>query len=470
VTVQLKFVSSVAASPTVRLNIHDPQANLARQGNATWHVDKGMSFPPPPLRQVGVSTLLTDGIRYSAAAYDNRVLHIPLVLRAPTADGQAASIQALVAELNRPSNILMWLPDRATNPIFFRTFRHSPDDLVENLFNYRRATLDIPAEPFAVGPRIDVSPVTVAHNPASANGLFLDVTGVKGDVETPAIVRVPADKVYDATFKTSLIATRRRGTPSSAPFLVQAEACTLGTAVTLPGNDATMSGASSNYARFTPTGTSNAVRLTTAAPTSNTDLRGVYRLLARYRKSVSGDTFTVQAKWATGTIANTAVTLPSGTALRYVDLGYVSFPAGTDPIFDGYSNTEVAVSGTTTEIWAARAAGSGNLDFDFLLYVPADDSTCTVQWHSANQGTHEAVLDGTSRMVYLLDASDQVYNLTPSPIPGAGFPMLAPGVTNRLYFIRDIDTTATTPDAITDTTAVTVQYYPRYLSLRSLTG
>jgi hypothetical protein len=467
---QLKFVASVAASPTVRLDLHNTSGLIARQGNATWHVDKGLAFPPPPLRRAAVSTLLADGARFSAASYDNRTLHIPLILRAPTADAQATAIQALVAELNRPNNILMWLPDKATNPVFFRTFRHSPDDLIENLYNYREATLDIPAEPFAVGPRIDVSPVTVANNPASANGLFLDVTGVKGDVETPAIVRMPADAVYDATFKTSLLATRRRGTPSSAPFLVQAESCTLGTGVTLPGNDATMSGASSNYARYTPSGSTNAVRLTTAAPTSNTDLRGLYRLLARYRKSVSGDTFSVQAKWANGTIANTAVTLPSGTALRYVDLGMVQFPAGTDPIYDGFSNTEIAVSGTTTEIWVARTAGSGNLDFDFLLYVPADDATCYVQWHSANDGTHEAVLDGTSRMAYLLDASDRVYNLTPSAITGAGFPMLAPGATNRLYFIRDVDVTATTADTISQTTAVTVQYYPRYLSLRSLTG
>jgi len=468
--VQLKFVANIAASPTVRLNIHDPQANLARQGNATWHVNKGMSFPTPPLRRAPASTLLTDGVRFPAAAYDNRVLTIPLVLRAPTADGQAAAIQALIAELNRPNNILMWLPDKATNPIFFRTFRHSPDDLTENLYNYREATLDIPAEPFAYGPRVDVGTTTVNNDPAGSNGLFLDVTGVKGDAATPAIIRMPADKVFDATLKTSLFTTRSRGTPSSAPFLVQAEACTLGTAVTLPGNDAAMSGASSNYARFTPTGTSNVVRLTTAAPTSNTDLRGLYRALARYRKSVSGDVFVVQLKWANGTIANTAVTLPAGTALRYVDLGFVQFPAGPDPIYDGFSNTEVAVSGTTSEVWASRSSGSGNLDFDFLLYVPADEATTYVQWQTVNNAAHEAVLDGPAKMVYLLDGSDFVYNQLPSQISGAGFPMLAPGVTNRLYFIRDVDITATTADTIGGSTALTVSYYPRYLGLRSLTG
>jgi hypothetical protein len=463
---QLKFVASIAASPTVRLDLHNTQALIARQGNATWHVDKGRSFPPPPMRRASTSTMLLDGERPSQTSYGNRTLHIPLVLRAPTADAQATAIHNLVTELNRPNNILMWLPDKATSPVFFRTYRHSPDDLVDQLYNYRQVTLDIPAEPFAYGPRVDLGAFTVNNDPAAAGGLFFDVSSVKGDVETPLIVRSPADKVYDATLKTSLFASRRRGTPSSAPFLQQAEGCTLGTNASLPGNDAAMSGASSNYARITPGTTANSLRLTLPAPTSNTDLRGVYRLLARYRKSVSGDVWTCQAKWAAATISNTAVTLPSGTALRYVDLGMVQFPAGADPIYDGYSNTEIAVSGTTTEFWAGRTSGSGNLDIDFFLYMPADDTTCYVQWQSVNDSAQEAVLDGARKMVYLFDSSDRVYNLLPSPIPGAGFPMVAPGQTNRIFFVRDIGSTATTADTIGASTALTVSYYPRYLYAR----
>jgi hypothetical protein len=466
---QLRFVAAIPAAggtPTTRLNLHDPQALLARQGNATWHVDKGYSFPPPSMRRSAAATMLVDGERFSQSSYANRTLHIPLVLRAPTADAQATSIHNLVAELNRPNNILMWQPDGASQPVFFRTFRHSPDDLVEHLRSYREAKLDIPAEPFAYGSRVDLGSFTINNDPAAgSNGLFFDITSgnVKGDVETPLIIRMPASAVYDATLKTSLFATKRRGTPSSAPFLVQAESCTLGTGVTLPGNDAAMSGAGSNYARYTPSGSTNAVRLTTPAPTSGTDLRGAYRLLARYRKSVSGDTFTVQAKWANGTIANTAVTLPTGTAIRYADLGIVQFPAGADPVYDGYSNTEIAVSGTTTEIWVARTAGTGNLDFDFLLYVPADETTCYVQWNSVNDAAQEAVLDGARKMAYLLDASDRVYNLLPSPIPGAGFPMVVPGTTNRICFVRDVTATSTTADTIGGSTALTVSYYPRYL-------
>jgi hypothetical protein len=66
---QLKFVASIAASPTVRLDLHNTQALIARQGNATWHVDKGRSFPPPPMRRASTSTMLLDGERQPHPAH-----------------------------------------------------------------------------------------------------------------------------------------------------------------------------------------------------------------------------------------------------------------------------------------------------------------------------------------------------------------------------------------------------------------
>lgn len=462
----LKFVANVAASPTVRLNLHDPQANLARQGNATWHVDKGLAFPPPQLHRAPVQTLMADGVRFPAAAYDNRTLHIPLVLRAPTADGQATAIQNLVTELNRPNNILMWQPDRATNPVFFRTFRHSPDDLVERLYSYRRAMLDIPAEPFAVGPRIDLSPVTVNNDPAAgSNGCFWDVTGIKGDVETPVVLRMGADKVFDSTKKQSLFAVRRRGTPSSMPFLVQAEACTQGTNTTTQANDATYSGSSNNFSRCTFTTATNSLRLTLPAPTDGTDLRGQYRLWARVKKSVAGDPVLVQAKWGGGLYTNDQVTLPASTLFRWVDLGFVSMPSGQDPVYDGYSNVQQSVSGLTVEFWAARSSGTTTLDVDFFLYVPADDNYLLAKWTSVNNGSYEAVVDGVNEALYILDAGDAIENVGACE-PTGGFPVISPGQTNRIVFLRDIGSTSGASDAITGTTDITLSYWPRYLYIR----
>lgn len=458
----VRFVDSVSATPTIRLDLHD---------RVTWTTTvDSTSFPPPQLRRVLSETMISDGARIPASAYSNRVLTLSLALTASTGDAQATQLQKLAIELDRPNNVLMWQPDQLSLPIFFRTFRSDITNVIEHISNYRGAEVQILAEPFGYGPKVTLAPVTVNNNPVSSNGLFWDVSSVMGDVETPAVLSMPADQVYDATQRISLFATRRRGTPSGMPLVVQAEACTQGTNTTTQANDATMSGAGNNFSRSTFGTATNVIRLTTPTPTSSTDLRGVYRCWMRYRKSVSGDTIAVQIKWANGTIVNDPVTLPAGTIIRYADLGLVQFPAGPDPVYDGYSNTQQSVAGTYTELWASRI-GSGNLDVDYLMFVPADDDTCYVQWSSVNNAAHSAVLDGVSEMAYLLDGSGFVYSLTPSQIVGGGFPTLAPGstITNRIVFIRDVGTTATAVDAITGSTPVTLSYHPRYLYIRPAT-
>lgn len=619
----VRFVDSVTASPTVRLNLND---------GTIWKIlANGTEFPPPPLRYATAQTMLADGARIPAAAFDNRIVRLHLQLGAAAGDSQATQIQNLARELNRPRNILMWQSTGMTNPVFFRTYRSSPSGVLEYMPTLREATIDIPAEPFAYGLKQTLSAVTVYNDPTegvtlnanpyfetnaanwsvtggtfvrstaqfhegaasglltpdgvtataevgselvavtagktvrvsswvrtgvtrsinigmnwynstptflsadvvatasitlntwtfvhftavapantafvqmkfqetgtppASNTLFVDesrinvpgtsggacweITGIKGDVETPAIIRMPADTVWSTSGdRQSLFATRRRGTPSNAPFLVQAEACTQGVDMATVANDTAMSGAGNNFSRYTPATapTVLAKRLTVAAPPDSTDLRGIYRVLLRYRKSVSGDVFGAQMRWGTsagGTQVLDEVTLPSGTLIRYADLGYVSYPVGVDPVGDGFSGVEQVLAGMTCEIWARRVSGSGNLDFDFMLWVPADDSTCYVSWVSANDNTHEAVLDGAgadpapASRVYLLNAADSVYTMAPR-VPIGGVPLLSPGQTNRIVFIRDVGSSASTVDAITGTTALTVSYYPRYVYIAGAT-
>jgi hypothetical protein len=458
----VQFVDSIATSPTVRLNLND---------QTIWRTLNGTEFPPPPIRRALAQTLMADGARIPASAYDNRTLHLQLQLQpTTTADQQATQIQALARELNRPANFLMWKAEGATNPVFFRTLRSDISSVVEILPTLREATVDVLAEPFAYGTKQTLSPVTVANNPASANGCFWDVTGVIGDVETPVVLRMAADKVYDATKRQSLFAVRRRGTPSSMPFLVQAEACTQGTNTTTQANDATYSGAGNNFSRCTFGTATNSLRLTIPAPTDDANLRGTYKLYARIKKSVSGDPVLVQAKWNGAVYTNDQVTLPASTLFRFVDLTpapqFISMPAAPDPVYDGYSGVEQVVSGRTVEIWAARTSGTTNLDFDFLLYVPVDDAFCLVKWTSVNDATYEAILDGVNEAAYILDAGDAIENVGPNELAGPGFPMLTPNQTNRIVFIRDVGSTSGASDAITNTTDITLSYWPRYLYIR----
>ena len=101
----------------VRLDLND---------GITWGVNyEGTDFSPPPLKQAWSNTLLTDGERLSAAAYANRTINLNMDLMVSTQDGIAAELQKLWRELNRPSNFLMYQPEGAANPVYFRTLRSS---------------------------------------------------------------------------------------------------------------------------------------------------------------------------------------------------------------------------------------------------------------------------------------------------------------------------------------------------------
>lgn len=455
----LKFVDSVASSPSVRLDLND---------GTTWRaLLNGSEFQTPPLRRALATTLMVDGSRQPAAAYDNRTIKLTLSLQATGNDNQATQIQNLAREVDRPQNVLMWQPVGATNAVFFKTLRSDVTRVVEHKSNRREVELNLMAEPFAYGLEQNLVAVTVNNDPANvSNGQFWDITGIKGDVETPAVISMPATAVYDATQRQSLIAVRRRGTPANMPFLAQAEAATQGTDTTTQANNAAYSGAGNNFSRCSfGTTSSNALRLTLPAPTDDKNLRGTYRLWMRYTKSVAGDPVLVQAKWDGAVYTNSQVTLASSTLFRWADLGLISMPAGPDPVYDGYSNVELAVGGRTVQIWAARSSGTTTLDFDYFLYVPADDNYLLTKWTSINDATYTAVVDGINQMSYVLNPSGNVVNLGANENVG-GYPMLSPNQTNRLVFIRDVGQTSGATDAVTNTTSVTVSYFPRYLYVR----
>lgn len=461
----LQFVDSIASSPSVRLDINSTSSGLMVASD-------GIDLSPPSLRRTVISTMLADGEFIPAAAYANRTLKIPIRLLSATTDAGATAMQNLARELARPNNILKVQLDGATSPVFFRTYA-APDYAFSMLRLLLTAnttiTLEIPAEPFALGLKETIGSVTVNDDPANAtNPMRWDITSVKGDVETPLVLTFPTGNLYDSGDPISVLAVRRRGTVANVPFFVQAEAMTLSTDTTLPGSDAAMSGSGSSYARTSFSTSSTMTRriyLDTFPTSINVDSRGTYRVFALLRRSSSSGSINVELGYtdSTAPTRNTKVAAENVTARQHVDLGLITFPSGMDPVTDGYSNVELPVKGRYIEVRAERLSGSSTLDFDYLLFVPADDQLALIDWGTALSTTDEYVIDSTHEVIYTQTTSDEVYG-SPASILAGGFPMISPNVTNRLYWIRRTGRGATATK--TESTVIVATYWPRYLVVR----
>lgn len=454
-----QFVDSIAAAPSLRLDLDaDP-----------WTTKRDTDFGFPQLRRAGASTLLTDGEHISASAYGNRILSLRLQVDTASVDDTATEVQKLVRELNRPANLLR--TQLGSAPVFFRTFRSSPDRwLIHTDGSFLNIDAEVIAEPFALGLREDpVVLATVDTNPANANGCFLDVTGVKGDVEAPAIIRWPSSAIVDD--RETVFATRRRGAPSGAPFLLQAEAMTQGTNTTTQVNDVNFSGGGNNYSRCTFTTATMQTRLSILdLGTPSVDLRGRYRVLLRYRKNTSTDGINLQLRWGDADgwapIDNDVYATPNITTITTAHLGEISIPVGQDPVVDPATGVEMVVSDSfSLALRAERTSGAGTIDFDFLLLVPADDRFGIVHWNDDSTSPTDhwilATVNGSSS-AHARDSSDQIISAGAPILPS--LPMLSPNQTNRIYMLR-----STRPaDAWNLTTIpnVSISYQPRYLSVR----
>lgn len=466
----LAFVDSIAASPTVRLD-------LSGGTRGPFNLRGESRFDPPPLKRSIPSTLLADGGIPTSAAYDNRVIVLKLGImdggefKAP--DPAAASLQLLMRELDRPLNILRYQAGTST-PVFFRTYRSGPDSVDFDPVT-REVTVTLLAEPFALGEEEVLSPVTVANDPALANGMVLDITAPKGDVETPLYLTV-ASGVIGTGRRVSAFATRRRGTVSATPLLLQAESMTLVNSSTLPGSDVTMSGGGNSYVRTGGVATNMLTRLQTATrfPSSaSTDARGTYRVFCRCRQTVGTDVMAMRLLWG-GTdvqVTNDTVTLPTdvgpgAVTIKLIDLGLVQIPVGFDPESRGLSGVEIAAEGLFVALQSQRLSGSGQLEFDYLLFLPADDRMMMVKWPESATVTDLVVEGGPTPAVYARNASAQITSTQAPQISGGGL-MITPGRTNRVFFVRDvgIGTSLTgSGDSLVATTSLTPSYFPRYLS------
>jgi hypothetical protein len=455
----IDFVDSIAASPTTRVNLND---------NVTWKVNlAGTDFSPPPLRRTTNANQLSDGDYISASSYGNRTVTLALVLQAADADSIAVALQNLARELDRPNNLLRVQRDGASKPVFFETYRSMTDSITEQLKTLRTAMLRLEAKPFALGLKEVLTPTVIFNDPAT--GCYLDIPYPSGDVETPLYLKINATDVIAAGRRQTAFAMRRRGTASAAPWIIQAESMTLAASTTLPGNDATASGAGSNYARAATLTSTFTTRLTSAVfpSTASVDARGKYRVYARVRKTASAGEVRVRlAISPDGTTDITpdtvGVVLPTGTVWRWADLGVIQIPIGNDPVVSGPDNTALAARGIIVKLQIALTASASNLDVDCMVFMPADDRMCRVLWPSTS-GPTTMVLDSSNRpRVYGLGSSGEVYS-TEIAAMDSGTPMISANAYNRMWMLLDTGTTSTAGDLIANTATVTGEYYPRYV-------
>lgn len=471
-TFDLAFVDGISATPTLRLNIND--------GTVWRTLADGTSFDPPPLNRAIANTLLADGGTVTAAAYDNRTLTLALYVNSSLGfDAAATQLQALARELDRPMNFLRYRAG-TTAPVFFRTFRSSLANVNWDGVG-RRFTVQLLAEPFAYGIKETLSAATPGNNPAST--MSFDVTGVKGDMAAPLNLTVTASGVIATGRRKSAIAVRRRGTPSAAPFALQTEAMSMSIAdTTVQANNASFSGAGSNFVRTTfATSAAMASRVQTGPfpASASVDARGTYRVYVRVRQNTAADVIAMRLTWGgdatSNAVVNPTVTLPADTGpsaptFKYVDLGVVQIPHGYD-VAEDLAGVAASARGINLFVQAQRVSGAGTLDLDVLLFVPADDRLLLATWPET-AGPTDFVVDSDRGGIYARGASAETYSTQPVEIEG-GFPLVSPGATNRVYFIRDVGLTTSATgagDNLTGTTSITGTYYPRYQHVRPPTS
>lgn len=435
----IQFVDSISASPTVRLDIND---------GVTWFCTN-FKAPPPRLRRSESANAMRDGGVVGSSSYENRTLEIELTLiKEASEDLAATEMQKLWRELDRPSNILRYQPEGMTKPVFFRAFRSDVGDL-EELWTAPKArtiSLEVLAEPFALGLREELGPYAFNNDPAAGSGPYSFVVpqaNALGDVPAPFLMVTTS-----ATTKGMWVAT-------GAPVAYQAESCSLLTDTTNPGGgpDVAMSGA----------GTNNFVRTSfaTAAMTSRLQTPtqfGLFRIAAVVRRSDATSVINVRASVASYPVTGDTVTVPLTTNRQVVDLGVIQVGNSSVTL-----NTSLAVSGASSavNIQAQRVSGAGTLDWDAIVFIPASTQTLLSLFDTARLGN----FDSTTEMV-VGSNGDLLAGFSAAEIgkTSGGFPVITPAQSNTFTLLYQCAPGESHLKATS--LSVKVHYHPRYLFVR----
>lgn len=357
---------------------------------------------------------------------------------------------------------LLWQFNALTKPIWFRTWRPVPDEMV--LANVAADTVQdiwdikvrIPAEPFAYGERVTQSAQTINNDPAhGTNPCRIVLTAFSGDAPTRLRIASTASAAVDQNVQWlwSLLSSPIQQTPMHV---------TIGTGDSFTAtNDTAAASAIGSFSGGTGRVTNFATlpgmkeRLT---QTVSGITPGRYRMFVR-ALLIKNTTF--QLSGSTSGIVGETVTLayPGVDIVTWVDLGSFAIPKQADPD----STTTVS---TLLTLSAGRTAGTGSLSWDSVLLVPEHSTqgrytrTQRTWWAGTGLANGEVgTWDGDSEGFWSsTTASD------PS-LPGV-FLTATPRNAHVLTLLQGVDAPyngGAVDDTITKSASVVVSYYPRYL-------
>lgn len=467
-----KFVDSPVTTPATLFDMNNYSTGCI--------VDIGQNgekfdLSPPPLRRIKANNNLSDGSLNTSITTDNRILKFSLGIGPGTKAFKTNIINNLAAELYKPRNLLMYQPDSSRPPVFFRTYR-SDDYILKNrgsgVQEIWNVDCTVEAEPFAIGTRVDLSQVTINNDPGAASGnkTFWDITGIIGDVPTPAFMQISDIGARHVAF----MGTRCFNNPTALTLFAQAESATLGADTTAQSDSGASPGSGTSRTSTSFSTTPDwAARLTFPSLPSATNaaaLRGRYRVIAR----INGVTATanVSLRWRQ---TATADTIPGPIVTRnlvvnpwsFIDLGVIEFPAPQmTPEYMGYSNLQSQHATSPLTIEAKRNSGTGGLLIDWVYLMPATERLCAI-FQEQGLSSGSVILDGPNDATYAIASGSTPFGSTRIVdnkqgivTRQGGLPWLVPGLTNRIYFLHNENTNNTTE-------TVTVSYWPRWRVLAS---
>jgi hypothetical protein len=474
-------IVATVGSVTSLLDLNDNPAGILVQRGGSG-VSGGLNLAGIDVADVAMPVWTQAGGASTPEA-TTRTITVPVHLLGASLDAVGAKVQSLAKLVGQPW-VLRVRRSGATVDGWIRCYPTIPqistDVTGAHGGGVASGVITAQTEPYAYGARVDRTAATVPLVDPTATGAFvLDVTGVTGDAPTPVFIRC-SDAALVGTAHGTLFCIRRTGTPTSLPvssLVVQAESGT--TSSTNVGNsnivttasfaDATFSGGTGARWTFVAGYTvgDGAGRSTFTPALSGAEAPGLYKLLARVRRS-TGDEYTFNPYVAGTTYALDAVVFPAGgTNTRMVDLGTVQLPSGQPQQLAAPTPALLGAGALSFTIDMFRTSGtaSSNLDVDYFLLVPADEDLGVAYQSAAAPAGSWLTVDGYAQDIYLsngdpfLSASNVLSSALRLDYVG-GVPRLYPGLTNRLFVVGGFSTV--TVAALAASAALQVSFWPRY--------
>jgi hypothetical protein len=441
VSAVLQIVDSVAANPTVLLDLIDRDL---------VHLD-AFDLGFPALDAEVVSSPAVDGASVPVAAFGPRQITVGLRLldQARRGDG-TAFVGALGALLTRDEVWLRWQADDAAGvPTFYRVLRSPQPTLADSLLRSRHAELTLTADPFGIGlPDVVVIPDAVSADPTAATNprsFLVAANALSGDVATPVRWRLPGVSAG----RVRMAVERPATTP---PHSV--EAWTNGTDTSTVA-DASGTGGNLRRTTFATPG------LVTRVSAAVNPGRGRFRVLLRVRQSSATTKVNLRMKWGAFTFSRVPDT--GSTQWHLVDLGVVEQPAHLSS-GNGYG-APLSPNSVTMAVEVERVSGAGTLDIDYAYFLPATVEQCRADFPGVSGPTPSIVLDGPADDIYTTGSNDTVLLApTAANTRDGTIPTLTPDTTNRVHLLYSTLSGGTEEiDSITNPVTVEGDYWPRYL-------